>query len=157
MGIGRASGEARAREAAKQAINSPLLELSIDGAKGVIFNVSGGSDIRMNEVNEAAQIITGSIDPNAKVIFGAVVDDGLRKGEVKITVIATGFGQEKEIFAEEKEENKKIIKEEIKEGVIEEEKSIVAKQSFETKVSPVQEKENEFDIPAFIRKKIKEK
>jgi len=91
MGIGIASGENRAVEAAKAAINSPLLELSIDGAKGVLFNVSGSSDLTMLEINEAANIITESIDPNAKVIFGAVVDDQIRKGEIQITVVATGF------------------------------------------------------------------
>jgi len=91
MGIGRASGENRASDAAKQAINSPLLELSICGAKGVLFNISGGPDLTMMEVNEAAQIITESADPNAKVIFGAITSEDLKKGEIKITVIATGF------------------------------------------------------------------
>jgi cell division protein FtsZ len=91
MGIGIASGENRAVEAAKAAINSPLLELSIDGAKGVLFNISGSTDIGMLEINEAANIITENIDPNAKVIFGAVVDDQIRKGDIQITVVATGF------------------------------------------------------------------
>lgn len=91
MGIGIASGENRAAEAAKAAINSPLLELSIDGAKGVLFNISGSSDLAMLEINEAANIITENIDPNAKVIFGAVADDQVRKGEIQITVVATGF------------------------------------------------------------------
>lgn len=91
MGIGIASGENRAVEAAKAAINSPLLELSIDGAKGVLFNISGSSDLAMLEINEAANIITENIDPNAKVIFGAVMDDQIRKGEIQITVVATGF------------------------------------------------------------------
>ena len=91
MGIGIASGDNRAVEAAKAAINSPLLDLSIDGAKGVLFNISGSSDVTMLEINEAANIITENIDPNAKVIFGAVSDDQVRKGEVQITVVATGF------------------------------------------------------------------
>lgn len=91
MGIGIAAGETRAAEAARAAINSPLLELSIDGAKGVLFNISGSSDLSMLEINEAANVITENIDPNAKVIFGAVVDDQIRKGEVQITVVATGF------------------------------------------------------------------
>lgn len=91
MGIGRASGENRAVDAAKQAINSPLLELSIHGARGVLFNISGGTDLTMMEVNDAAQIITESADPEAKVIFGAITDEDLKKGEIKITVIATGF------------------------------------------------------------------
>ncbi|HLC95555.1 MAG TPA: cell division protein FtsZ [Patescibacteria group bacterium] len=91
MGIGIAAGDNRATEAAKAAINSPLLELSIDGAKGVLFNISGSSDLTMLEINEAASIITENIDPNAKVIFGAVTDDQIRKGEIQITVVATGF------------------------------------------------------------------
>src|SRR3989338_8066894 len=91
MGLGRASGDKRAEEAAKAAINSPLLELSINGAKGVLFAIAGGDDLGMLEVQEAAKIITESIDQNAKVIFGAIKDEKLKKGEVKITVIATGF------------------------------------------------------------------
>src|SRR3989338_10956744 len=90
MGIGRGSGENRAVEAARAAIDSPLLDLSIKGAKGVLFTVSGGKDLTMQEVNDAAEVITSSIDGNAKVIFGAVIDEALGE-EVKITVIATGF------------------------------------------------------------------
>lgn len=90
MGIGRASGESRAIEAAKSAIASPLLEVSIDGAKGVLFTISGGASMGMHEVNEAAKVITGNVDPGAKVIFGAILDEGL-KDDLKITVIATGF------------------------------------------------------------------
>ncbi len=92
MGIGKGSGETRAVDAAKAAIDSPLLELSIDGAKGILFTVTGGPDLGMYEVNEAARVITASVDPNAKVIFGTVIDESL-KGEVRITVIATGFGK----------------------------------------------------------------
>lgn len=91
MGIGTATGENRAVEAAKAAINSPLLELSINGAKGVLFSVAGGDDLGMLEVQEAAKIVTEAIDSNAKVIFGTVKDDRLKKNEVKVTVIATGF------------------------------------------------------------------
>lgn len=91
MGIGQASGEKRAEDAAKAAINSPLLEISIAGAKGVLFAVAGGDDLGMLEVQDAARIITESIDPNARVIFGAIRDDRLKKNEVKVTVIATGF------------------------------------------------------------------
>ncbi len=92
MGIGRATGENRAAAAAKAAINSPLLDISIDGASGVLFNVSGGIDLGMADVNEAAKVITESIDPDAKIIFGATHDNRLKKGEVRVTVIATGFG-----------------------------------------------------------------
>lgn len=90
MGIGSASGENRAVEAAKQAIASPLLELSIDGAKGILFTVTGSPDLAMYEVAEAAKVITGSADDDAKVIFGANIDETL-KDEVRITVVATGF------------------------------------------------------------------
>ncbi|MBI4598825.1 cell division protein FtsZ [Candidatus Uhrbacteria bacterium] len=90
MGIGRASGENRAVEAAKQAIASPLLELSVDGAKGILFTISGGEDLGMHEVAEAAKVVTGSADEDARIIFGAIVDPDL-KDEVRITVVATGF------------------------------------------------------------------
>ncbi len=90
MGIGRAAGEGRAVEAARAAIDSPLLELSIEGAKGVLFTVTGGSNLAMYEVNEAAEVITQAVDPDAKIIFGAVVDPSLGD-EVRVTVIATGF------------------------------------------------------------------
>jgi cell division protein FtsZ len=91
MGIGFAIGEKRAETAARLAINSPLLEVSINGAKGVLFSIAGGEDLGMLEVQEAANVITEAIDPEAKVIFGAVTDDTLKKGQVKVTVIATGF------------------------------------------------------------------
>ncbi len=91
MGIGRGSGESRAVEGAKNAIDSPLLELSIDGAKGILFLVTGGTTLSMYEVNEAAKVITASADPNAKIIFGAVIDETM-EDDLKITVIATGFG-----------------------------------------------------------------
>lgn len=91
MGIGFATGDKRAEEAARAAINSPLLDLSIAGAKGVLFAIAGGDDLTLNEINEAATTITESIDPDAKVIFGAIKDDRLNKKEVKITVIASGF------------------------------------------------------------------
>ncbi len=91
MGVGIASGEKRAEDAAKAAINSPLLDLSINGARGVLFSIAGGDDLTMFEIQDAAKIITESIDPDAKVIFGTVRDEKLKKGEVKITVIASGF------------------------------------------------------------------
>ncbi|HEY4495107.1 MAG TPA: cell division protein FtsZ [Candidatus Paceibacterota bacterium] len=95
MGIGRAIGEDRAAAAAKAAINSPLLDISINGARGILFNVSGGVDLGMNDINEAAKVITESIDSEAKVIFGATHDSRLKKGEVKVTVVATGFDTNK--------------------------------------------------------------
>jgi cell division protein FtsZ len=110
MGIGLASGENRAVEAARMAINSPLLDVSINGAKGVLFAIAGGEDLKMHEIQEAAKVITESVDSNAKVIFGAIIDPKLRKGEVKITVIASGFpGNEKKsrsYFSAEKSDRK---------------------------------------------------
>lgn len=159
MGIGRATGSERAVEAAKTAINSPLLELSIDGAKGVLFNISGGSDLAMSEVNEAAQVITESVDPDAKIIFGATIDDKLRKGEVKITVIATGFIDKKPSpklpltsNEEDKEKNNSnsfsansvnSFSKEEKNNLKEKDKEINIVASIE---------DDEWDIPAFVRK-----
>src|SRR5688572_16807289 len=91
MGIGEASGENRAAEAARTAVSSPLLEASIEGATGILLNVSGGTDIGLFEVNEAAEVVTGAADQSANVIFGAVIDEST-KDEVRVTVIATGFG-----------------------------------------------------------------
>lgn len=91
MGIGHASGEKRAEEAARLAISSPLLEVSINGAKGVLFSIAGGDDLTMFEIQDAARVITESVDPNAKIIFGTVKDEKLKKGEVKVTVIASNF------------------------------------------------------------------
>lgn len=90
MGIGRASGENRAVQAAQQAIESPLLEVSIDGARGILFNFIGGNDIAMHEINAAAEVITAAADPDANIIFGATVNPDL-EGEVIVTVVATGF------------------------------------------------------------------
>ncbi|MCA9382039.1 cell division protein FtsZ [Candidatus Dojkabacteria bacterium] len=90
MGIGEASGPERAVEAAKLAVSSPLLEVSIDGATGVLFNVIGGADMGMTEIDEAAQLIHGVVDPNANIIFGATIDQEL-KDTIQITVLATGF------------------------------------------------------------------
>jgi cell division protein FtsZ len=91
MGIGTASGENRAAEAARIAVSSPLLEASIEGATGILLNVTGGPDIGLFEVNEAAEVVTHAADQNANVIFGAVIDE-TKTDEVRVTVIATGFG-----------------------------------------------------------------
>jgi cell division protein FtsZ len=94
MGIGQSAGEDRAVKAATEAINSPLLEVSIDGAQGVLFAIAGNDDLTIHEVQEAAKVITQSVDKDAKIIFGTIKDDRLNKGEVKVTVIATGFPQD---------------------------------------------------------------
>ena len=93
MGIGRASGESRAEEAAKQAVQSPMLETSIEGARGVIINITGGNNLGLHEVNTAAELVQRSVDPEANIIFGAVIDETLEE-DIVITVIATGFEQE---------------------------------------------------------------
>lgn len=182
MGIGIASGENRASEAARAAINSPLLELSIDGAKGVLFNISGSSDLGMLEINEAANIITENIDPNAKVIFGAVVDDQVKKGEIHVTVVATGFDPDKagfnnllvnrapsvrtqETIAEKEEQMEKHEVEEVRETItfptkkIFEPKMIIEEKIQPRPAAPVietkqEEEEDELEIPAFIRRKM---
>ena len=94
MGIGSGTGENRASEAARTAVSSPLLESSIEGATGILLNISGPPDLGLFEVNEAAEVVTGAADQNANVIFGAVIDDQL-KDEVRVTVIATGFGAQR--------------------------------------------------------------
>ncbi len=94
MGIGHASGEKRAAEAAKMSISSPLLETSIEGAKGILLNITGGPDLGLFEVNEAAEIIASAADKDANIIFGAVIDESMGE-EIRVTVIATGFDQEK--------------------------------------------------------------
>lgn len=174
MGIGVGSGDNRAADAARAAINSPLLELSIDGAKGVLFNVCGSSDLTMLEINEAANIITESIDPNAKVIFGAVVDETLKKGEIQITVVATGFNDERvrEMPIIEKlsritiEDRKK--KEPLDEMKVTFPEKFEPKMIIEEKIPPkpqrnpnigrkdktLEEEDDELEIPAFIRRKM---
>lgn len=91
MGIGSATGEKRAVEAAQMAINSPLLDVSVAGAKGVLFAIAGGEDLTMLEIQDAAKVITENVDKEAKIIFGAIKDDRLKKNEIKVTVIASGF------------------------------------------------------------------
>jgi len=100
MGIGTGTGDNKAAQAAQQAVSSPLLELSIDGASGILFTITGGKDITMSEVNEAAKIITSSASDDARIIFGANVDESL-KDEIRITVIATGFDDRRPINLEE--------------------------------------------------------
>ena len=157
MGIGRASGEDRAVEAAKAAISSPLLEFSIEGAKGVLFNVTGGQDLGMIEISEAAKAITESADRDAKVIFGAVLDEKMKRGEIKITVIATGFnGNSNSIRSNS---NQLILEPEIiASPVLEVEKKKTKKEdkkedNITVYKSPLSDEGDDWDIPAFIRKK----
>ena len=167
MGIGLASGEKRASEAALQAINSPLLEVSINGAKGVLFAISGGDDITIHEIQEAAKIITESIDKDAKVIFGTIRDEKMKKGEFKVTVIATSFGGEiprKSLFAGAssqtilKEENASMIKKEV-EGAIQKNTNssdFLKKGDKKTDVEDIVIEDDNDDwsaVPAFLRRK----
>ncbi len=160
MGIGQANGEGRAVEAARLAINSPLLEVSIAGAKGVLFSISGGDDLTMFEIQEAAKVITESVDPNAKIIFGTVRDEKLKKNEIKITVIASGFPEgvvKKGLFGTE--EKGKIFggveiikpKEEKKTEPVKEEKKEIKK----PEPTPAKDEEEDDDwgaVPSFLRR-----
>ena len=159
MGIGRGSGDNRAIEAARAAIESPLLELSIDGAKGILFNITGGPDLSMYEIDEAAKIITEAADPGANIIFGSIIDESMA-GEVKITVIATGF--------DEGIEPKKMSKPQPSETPVQQPSYVRPEPSdysafIEKEEAPksVQEEEpevsdaDELEVPAFIRRKLK--
>lgn len=134
MGVGRAKGDDRAQQAARQAISSPLLETSIVGATGVLLNVTGGADLGLLEINEAAEIVQQAADPEANIIFGAVIDEEL-KDEIRITVIATGFENEKyeqkRLNLDNKNEEKKPLEE------------VAAARDYN---------DNELEIPAFLRK-----
>ncbi len=167
MGIGKATGEKRAEEAARAAINSPLLDISIAGAKGVLLSVAGGDDLTISEIQDAAKIVTESIDPDAKVIFGTSRTDKLKKDEIKVTVIATGFkdsmgnghGLFQKTIREEKEDepkkenkggifggslNKKEKEEEKKEEPLPEKPSIII---------PEEDDEDTWDaIPSFLKR-----
>lgn len=95
MGIGTGSGKTRAQDAAVAAISSPLLDFPIERAKGIVFNITGGQDMTLHEINSAAEVIYEAVDPNANIIFGALVDDNM-ENEISITVVATGFSQTNE-------------------------------------------------------------
>ena len=138
MGTGRASGENKAEDAAKEAIQSPLLETSIEGARGVIINITGGEDLGLQEVNTAAELIQRSVDPEANIIFGTVIDPEMND-EIKITVIATGFEQQDEMKTARLD-------------------SISTSKPWEKKVSSIpsnqdlNSSQNDLDIPSFLRK-----
>jgi cell division protein FtsZ len=199
MGVGVVSGENRAQQAAKEAINSPLLDVSIEGARGVLFNITGGTDLTMMEINEAASLITENVDPNARIIFGAASDETVKKGEVKITVVATGFdgGNTQDDFlsqmqspdfeqSDEQEKKEAGFFSSFESGGYKEEKTSPSERSgektgdrkesmennFEKKElrevedsnhekksafndeSPLDESDDDLEIPAFIRKKM---
>ncbi|MDU1442439.1 MAG: cell division protein FtsZ [Clostridium cochlearium] len=141
MGVGRGNGDNRAQEAAKQAISSPLLETSIVGATGVLLNITGGSDLGLLEINEAAEVVQQAADPDANIIFGAVIDENL-KDEIRITVIATGF--EKDYTKESKENFLETGNTKNKEGMSSE--VAASKEEYDTY------SENDLEIPTFLRR-----
>ncbi|MEK7219057.1 MAG: cell division protein FtsZ [Patescibacteria group bacterium] len=170
MGIGTASGEKRAEKAALGAINSPLLEVSIQGAKGVLFAISGGDDLTIHEIQEAAKVITESIDKDAKVIFGTIRDEKLKKGEIRVTVIATSFPADmprKSLFSAAnagqtilKEENAAMIKKEITNTINSAKNTNINNNDFMKKMEKKEEEiiiEDDTDdwsaVPAFLRRK----
>jgi len=171
IGIGSASGENRAELAAKAAINSPLLDMTIDGARGVLFNITGGADLGMFEIDEAAKVITKNVDSDATVKFGTVLDETMGD-EVRITVIATGFDENNRrptpiSFSpvEDREFTPKAAPAPSVNPIFEDEEEpevAVRRPLFKPKpVEPVQSMsddnntDDELDIPAFIRKKMK--
>ncbi len=133
MGIGVATGDKRSIEAANQAISSPLLESTIEGARGILFNVTGGLDLALLEVHQAAEIISSSVDPDANIIFGAVIDEKLQ-GEIRITVLATGFGTP------------------VARRALEEKQSMTQTPSF-TMPSSSSSMDFDLEIPAFLRQR----
>lgn len=156
MGIGRASGDNRAIEAARAAIDNPLLDIAIDGAKGILFNITGGPDMSMYEIDEAAKAITEAAHPDANIIFGALVDEAM-SGEIKITVIATGF---------DTEEAQDVRRPQIPIGskIHAAPKTPMRRPDpdpepdFDISLDPIDEEESsdhELDVPAFIRRKLK--
>jgi cell division protein FtsZ len=164
MGIGQASGENKAIEAAKMAISSPLLEMSIDGARGILFTIMGGPNLSMTEVNEAAKIITASADEDAKIIFGTVINDKM-KDEIKISVVATGFDRKsvpnREVIPERSYMPSTFVGgDDQKERMMEKQKSRISPlkaaqaEPAKRKDLVADEADDELGIPAFIRKKM---
>ncbi|HRY62807.1 MAG TPA: cell division protein FtsZ [Candidatus Paceibacterota bacterium] len=168
MGIGTGTGENRAETAAKAAINSPLLDISISGARGVLFAIAGGEDMTMFEIQEAAKIVTESIDHDAKVIFGAIRDSKLKKDEIKVTVIATGFPDERRgapskeriseykstpITEKETEKPEPIKYEEETKHSPKKEEKIVFKEEEKEEVEEVESEDDKWSsVPAFLRR-----
>lgn len=156
MGIGYGTGDSRAAEAARAAVDSPLLEMKIDGAKGVLFNVTGGTDLSMFEVDEAARIITEAADPEANVIFGAVIDDNYT-GQVKCTVVATGFEMASDISESARSipslRNLGISNSDITSDFSQKAEGAKSK-SYEARSTAVDLDEEELEVPAFMRKTV---
>jgi len=165
MGIGRASGDNRAVQAAQQAIESPLIEVSIDGAKGVLFNVTGGYDMSMSEIQEAAEIITSAVSPDANIIFGATLKPEI-EDELVITVIATGFDSAYFQSSDDESESNDEPKEQMTQDTVNNIDLSLDQQASAEIFSddnqdesmwnqPTEEKEDESDTPAFLRRRKK--
>lgn len=167
MGIGTASGENRAIDAARSAISSPLLEISINGAKGVLFSIAGGDDVTMFEIQDAAKVITESVDPNAKIIFGTVRDEKLKKGEIKITVIASNFPENNfnrtkstslfQSFKEDEDRNKgkifNTIAPTVEKPAPKENVDVVKKPTGAPVAPPIEDNDDDWSaVPAFLRR-----
>ncbi|MFA5392462.1 MAG: cell division protein FtsZ [Candidatus Paceibacterota bacterium] len=168
LGLGKSKGAERAKIAAKKAVSSPLLDIAIDGATKVLFNISGGRDMSLVEINNAARVITESIAKDAQVIFGTSFDKELNKGEIKVTVIAGGFEKEirelgsplpfnikvpilNEVLSAQAEK-KKVLPNEWRQILIEEEEE---EKSQDENIKKIIEENKELEIPAFLRKKKK--
>jgi cell division protein FtsZ len=154
MGIGTGMGENRAQIAARAAISSPLLEISMDGARGVLFNIVGGNDITMTEVDEAAKIISNAADPDANIIFGATIDESIQ-GEIRITVVATGFDQTKQRlqqFVVQQEEPQVVPPNVVTSGSAPTESNPQEMPSAEP-AKKEEPQEDDWDIPAFLRQR----
>lgn len=147
MGIGTGIGENRAQAAARSAIASPLLEISMDGARGVLFNIIGGPDLTMTEVDEAAKIISSAADPDANIIFGATIDETMHD-QIRITVVATGFDQNKQKLQQFIVPN--FQKPQPQEPQVSQQPSPMQSNSSEQKE---EKEEDEWDIPAFLRQR----
>lgn len=154
IGVGVANGPERAAKAANLAVNSPLLEASIDGAKGVLFSISGRRDLKMNEINEVAKLISENVDQSAKIIFGAYYDRKLNKGQLKVTLIATGFNGNSPNFFSQKTNS--VIASEAKQSQEESlDQELVFEETKNKEKAEKKESEEVWDIPTFLRKKRK--
>ena len=157
MGIGIGSGENKAQLAAKAAVSSPLLEISMDGARGVLYNITGGNDLTMSEVNEAAKIISEAADPDANIIFGTAIDESL-KDQIKITLIATGFDDSRSKLKEFISPQRGVFSRPVQSTSFTSSSSISNSQNddIQNKNSNDDKDEDEeevWDIPAFLRNK----
>ena len=152
IGVGVANGPERAAKAANLAVNSPLLEASIDGAKGVLFSISGHRDLKMNEINEVAKLISENVDQSARIIFGAYYDRKLNKGQLKVTLIATGFNGSSPNFFSQKTNS--VIASEAKQSQEESlDQEIVFEETKKKEKTKEKKSEEVWDIPTFLRKK----